>query len=182
LNATGSDTTSGIGTWYYSKDSGSYQQFTPNTSLTYTEGQHTVEVKASDLANNNATTSVSFYVNITLPDGYVKSLPPGKAVGLRSDPTTNLSKSSNSVQGVQSIVFGDGLGSNLSAQLRINMSASNVTADNLVFDTDREATKSVVHNTSSVAHVKQKSLLIPRADGTGKVHICPGARTCRPSA
>ena len=175
LNATGSDATSGIGTWYYSKDGGSYQQFTPNTSLTYAEGQHTVEVKAQDRASNNASTSVSFYVNLTLANGYVKSLPSGKAVSLRSDPSQNLSKFSNAVEGVQDIVFGDGLGSNLSTQLRINVSTANVTADNLVFDTNRTEAKSVVHNTSSVANLKQKSLLIPRIENTGKVHICPGA-------
>jgi hypothetical protein len=175
LNATGSDATSGIGTWYYSKDGGSYQQFTPNTSLTYTDGQHTVEVRAQDRASNNASTSVSFYVNVTLANGYVKTVPPGKAVSLRSDPSRNLSKFSNAVEGVQDIVFGDGLGSNLSAQLRVNISEANVTADNLVFETNRTEAKSVVHNTSSVANLKQKSLLIPRIENTGKVHICPGA-------
>ena len=175
LDATGSDATSGIGTWYYSKDGGSYQQFTPNTSLNYTEGQHTIEVKAQDRASNNASTSVSFYVNLTMADGYVRTLPPGKAVSLRSDPSQNLSKFSNAVEGVQDIAFGDGLGSNLSAQLRINVSKANVTADNLVFNTNRSKAKSVVHNTSSVANLKQKSLLIPRIENTGKVHICPGA-------
>jgi hypothetical protein len=109
--------------------------------------------------------------------GYVKTLPQGKAVGLRSNPLTDLTQESNAVEGVQDIVFGNGQGTGLAAQLRVNMSASNVSAENLVFDTNRTTAKSVVHNTSSVANLKQKSLLIPRIDDTGKVHICPGVES-----
>jgi len=177
-NVAGSDATSGISSWYVTRNAGSESGFTPNGSSTWTEGQHNITFKASDKAANNKTKTVYFYINMTPPDGYVQSLPSGKAVGLRSDPLKDLSKVSNSVERLQDVVFGNSQGKNLSVQLRVNMSESNVSAQHLEFDTDRQSGKSFIHNVSSISNtVNEKTLLIPRVDNTGKVHICPAAES-----
>jgi hypothetical protein len=177
LNVTGSDNHAGISNWYYNRDAGGEQGFTPNTSLTYTEGQHNLTIKAEDGNSNNQTDTVYFYVNVTLPDGYVEKISSGKHASLRSSPSTNMSDSANSVQGVQDLVFGNSLGKNLSGQLRVNLSASNLSAQHLVADTNRTTKKSVLANTSSITSntIEEKTLLIPRESDTGKVHICPNA-------
>ena len=177
IDVTGSDNHAGISNWYYDRDAGGEQGFTPNTSLTYTEGQHNLTVKAEDGNNNNGTKTVYFFVDLTLKDGYVSSIASGKSVSLRSSPTTDMSNPGNMQEGVQDLVFGNSLGKNLSGQLRINLSAGNVTADQLVVDTNRTTKKSVLYNTSTVSNIKEKTLLIPREDDTGKVHICPTAES-----
>jgi len=170
VNVSRNDELSGIKNWTVNGSG-----FTPNTSMTFTEGQHTVTVTATDSAGNNASEQVSFYVNLTLPDGYVTSVPLGKAVGLRSNPSLDLTQQSNAVQGIQDLVFGNSQGTELAAGLRVNMSKSNLSTEDLEFDTSKSAAKSYIHNTSSVANILRKSLLIPRIDDTGKVRICPGA-------
>jgi hypothetical protein len=175
LNVSGSDSLSGIGTWHYGTDGDStLSSFTPNTSLTFTKGQHSVEVVAEDLAGNMKSSEVSFYVNVSGPRGYIKSVPTEKAVSLRSSPSTNFSTFSNAEPGLQDVIFGNGLGTELAVQLQLNMSAENMSATHLAFDSNRSKQKAYVHNTSSVNHVNEKTLLIPRVDDTGKVHICPG--------
>jgi hypothetical protein len=173
LKVSGSDTTSGINEWKVNGNT-----FTPNaTSNPLTSGQYTFPILAIDGAGNIRNKTISFTVELSLPDGYVTTVPSGKAVGLRSNPSMDLTEQSNSVEGKQDVLFGNSQGSDLAAQLRINMSAENVSADNLVFDSDRGKKKSFVHNTSSVSNIFEKTLLIPRVDDTGKVHICPGAES-----
>ncbi len=106
LKVTGEDTTSGIATWKYSLDSGSWTTFTPNTTLSgLSDGQHDVQVKAVDNAGNVKTSSsMQFTVDTTAPtttdnasSGWHTS---SVTVGLScSDSTSSCSETSYRVDG-----------------------------------------------------------------------------------
>lgn len=176
LNVTRSDATSGVDIDEYNLDGSGFSSFTPNTSITgLSEGQHSIQYRVSDIAGNQFTTAKRYFsINIT-EKFYVDTPPPGKAVSPASNPTANLSDWNNAVaEGPNDVLFSNTLGSEYAAELRINFT-SNVSTRDVVVDTNRSSRKSVLHNTSSLADVKQKSLLIPRVNQSGEVHICPGA-------
>jgi len=102
-------------------------------------------VKASDAASNNATKTVYFTINISLPDGYVKSVPSNTGAALRSSPSTDMTQQSNSKQGYQDLIFGSGTGSGLASQLGVNLSASNVAAQRLE-EMNRDTSERIIRN------------------------------------
>ena len=64
------DSGSGVGTVQMALDNGSYQTLSPGGSLSYSgvsDGQHTIRIRATDVAGNAVTKSVSFSVTAAAP-------------------------------------------------------------------------------------------------------------------
>jgi len=64
LNTVSSDSVSGVDQHEYSKDGNTWQTYTPNTTLSWTDGQHDVQVRATDKAGNTAVDQVYFTVDV----------------------------------------------------------------------------------------------------------------------
>jgi len=148
------------------------------------DGSYTVEIWAEDSVGNVEYISRDITLNTSTSSGgdsggdepsesyVVEDLPAGRAVGLRSDLTQDLTV--NGVSGVNTAVFGENRDSLLATELEIDFTG-NISVSGLEFGADRATAKSFVHNHGSVSGLQSTNLLVPRVNGTGQVLVCPGA-------
>jgi len=124
--------------------------------------------------DNDGVNNLQEYTNGTnpqVPEYRVTNLSGGLTVVRADNPSIDVTQVGQT--GVVEVIIGDGSGE-YAGVLTITFT-THVDLNGVVAEIDRPNGKGVLHNSSSVAAVTARSLLVPRVDDDSVVYVCPDA-------
>ncbi|MBU0532584.1 right-handed parallel beta-helix repeat-containing protein, partial [Candidatus Micrarchaeota archaeon] len=157
-------------------------EFFRNNTTTVYHTPHNVSGTKAGYTSNSTTLNLSqtntVIVNLSLSTSgnYIVTNPPTGTKFVRAD-NTSIDVTSVGQSGLVEVLLGknSSLG-NYSGSVWIAF-ASNVDFADAIIDTNRATAKSVLHNTSGISQIVNRSLLIPRITNSGQVYVCPDAES-----
>lgn len=174
-----SDSDGTIDQYDFDPDGDSTYEFTatgPTFDYQYdSSGTFSATVKVTD--NASATDTASTSISVSKPKKYyIKNTVPAVALGLTNNPNFDPSQQGVEENKVEEVTFGPDLEDRAAAALKFNFS-SNISAENISTESSRSKAKAALNISGTVSNLQEKSLLVPRVNDSGKVHVCPDSDT-----
>ncbi|MBU1974074.1 MAG: hypothetical protein KKH52_01640, partial [Nanoarchaeota archaeon] len=150
-----------------------------NTTTVY-HTPHSVNVSRTGYNDNSTTVNLSQTNSTTVDvvlltvEGFTIINLPAEKKSVRAD-NTSIDVTQTVQNELVEILLGKNSSTgNYSASIWINFS-SNVDFSGTTIDTDRILAKSVLHNSSAIAQIINRSLLIPRVTNSNQIYVCSNA-------